>query len=162
MNQSFYTFCGSLCAVLLIATLVKILAPKEKMNKTVSLIIGLFFLVSVTSPVVNLVRDFELPDENIELIKDDNKNITDDYVLEETADYLSNYLKESLNGAGVGCSSVTVSMINDDYKGIYLDSVCIYLDEYSVENSLKASHFVSSAVGVEPEIICENSEGIYG
>lgn len=152
MSWSFFTFCSSLTAVLIISSLVKILAPKEKMNRMMSLVIGVFFLLCMTSPILKLVEEFEFPEEK-SIYSSEYEDVSNGYVLRETAEYLSAYLKESLISSGVKCSSVKVTVVNDDEKGIILESVSIYLSEYSTEDSLKTSQLVKSTVGVEPQIV---------
>ncbi len=152
MGDGFYTFCTSLCAVLIVSSLVKMLAPKDKMNRIMSLVIGVFFLMCMTSPVINLIENFELPEED-NLYSAEAENVSDSYVLKETADYLCIYLKEGLLGEGIDCSEVKVVMAKEAENGIYLDSVCIYLNKYSAEDGIRAKELVKSTLGAEPQII---------
>ena len=152
MNSGYYTFFTGLCGVLVISSLVKIISPKEKMNRIMTLILGVFFLMCMTSPVVSLIKNLELPQEN-EVYVPDDYDVSEKYVLKETSDYLSTYLRESLISEGIDCSSVKLVMSNDENKGIYPDSLCIYLNKYSDDDCKKAAEIIKSAIGLEPEII---------
>ena len=65
--NSVYAWAGTLCAVLIIASFVRIIAPGERTMKTISLVIGVFVVLAVTSPLVNFARNLDLSDSTEEL-----------------------------------------------------------------------------------------------
>ena len=155
--NSVYAWAGTLCAVLIIASFERKIAPGERTMKTISLVIGVYVVLVVTSPLVNFARNLDLSDSTEELfsVEGEASERYNQEVIKETGDYLAAYIFELLKTSKISPKNIEVVMGTDEERGIYIAACRIYIDkdEYQKEEDVK--ELISSSLAVEPSIVYE-------
>ena len=132
----------------IIGTILQMLLPEGKNKKYIKIVIGVYVLFAVISPVIGKDIDIDLNELNISLdntntsLEETNKeNINDMFTTNLTQD-----IKSKLNNKGYGCESVEIQT-NENYEvekititGIYE----VYEDEKKEEQESKNNVKINS------------------
>ncbi len=155
--SSVYLWATTLCAILVIASVVKILSPSERLMKTLNLCLGVFVLLSVISPLAKFINslDFDNFEKNESDIVSEAQAEYDNSVLEETGNYINSYCVELLKSQGINLRDIDVIVAESENRGIYIRSVDIYMDKESLYSEEKIKEILSSNLLVEPQVIYE-------
>lgn len=155
--NSVYAWAGTLCAVLIIASFVRIIAPGERTMKTISLVLGVFVVLAVTSPLVNFARNLDLSDSTEELfsVEGEASERYNQEVIKETGDYLTAYVFELLKTSKISPKNIEVVMGTDEERGIYIAACRIYMDKDDYQKEEDVKELISSSLAVEPSIVYE-------
>ena len=154
MNESMYVCAASLCCCLVVCSLVKMIAPSNYTTKVMSLVISVFSLCCLFSPVVNLIKGFDVSNyEQKGVMKaEEYSDVYDENVLRVTGEYISEYICTVLSGADIEVSSVKTVMASDPSGGIYISDVVIYLKKESMNHKDDIVSLLKSELGVTPKI----------
>ncbi len=155
--SSVYAWCSTLCAVLVIASIVRIIAPGEKTMRILSMVIGVFVILAVVSPLVNFARNLDLSSSAEELFSLEN-DLSDNYneeVMRETGDYLAAYVSELLKASKANPRDVQVVMGVKEDGGIYISRCRIYMDKDDYLKEKEVKELIGSNLFVEPAVIYE-------
>ena len=149
--NSVYAWAGTLCAF------VRIIAPGERTMKTISLVIGVFVVLAVTSPLVNFARNLDLSDSTEELfsVEGEASERYNQEVIKETGDYLAAYVFELLKTSKISPKNIEVVMGTDEERGIYIAACRIYMDKDDYQKEEDVKELISSSLAVEPSIVYE-------
>ena len=123
----------------IIGTILQMLLPEGKNKKYIKIIIGVYVLFAVISPVVGKNIDLNLDEFNISLDntttsldETNEQNINDIFVTNLTQD-----IKSKLNNKGYGCEEVTLET-NDNYEVEKITITGIYeVEEEENEDEVK-------------------------
>ncbi len=155
--ESVYAWCSTLCAVLIIASIVRIISPSEKTMKTLSLVIGLFVILAVASPLVSFAKnlDFKSTSEDYFSLENELSKEYKDEVMKETGDYLAAYSMELIKNSDLDVNNLEVIMeINED-GGISISKCRIYMDKDNSAKEKDVKELISTTLMVEPSILYE-------
>lgn len=137
------------------------IAPAKSTNKILSVVISVFALCCMISPVASVVKGVEVDSVQWQI---DTKTLeyTDKYdenVLKETAEYISQYVSAILSSSQIEVIKVkTVVSANED-RGIYISNVSIYLDKKYMNKKEQIEYLLYSELGMKAEVTeCKNGE----
>ncbi len=155
MSESIYICAGSLCCTLLICSILRIISPSGSTQKIMSVVICVFSLCCLVSPVYELVRSIELDNtqKDVNSIASENFEVNyDRAVLKETAEYINEYVNMLLESCSAENAKIETILSSDNSKGIYISGMNIYLYGNENVNIQEISDMVFSATGVKPNI----------
>ena len=123
----------------IIGTILQMLLPEGKNKKYIKIVIGVYVLFAVISPVIGKDLDIDLNEFNISLDntttsldETNEQNINDIFVTNLTQD-----IKSKLNNKGYGCEEVTLET-NDNYEVEKITITGIYeVEEEEDEDEVK-------------------------
>ncbi len=123
----------------IIGTILQMLLPEGKNKKYIKIVIGVYVLFAVISPVIGKDLDIDLNEFNISLDntttsldETNEQNINDIFVTNLTQD-----IKSKLNNKGYGCEEVTLET-NDNYEVEKITITGIYeVEEEENEDEVK-------------------------
>ncbi|MBQ4568905.1 MAG: stage III sporulation protein AF [Ruminococcus sp.] len=155
MSESIYICAGSLCCTLLICSILRVISPSGSTQKIMSVVICVFSLCCLVSPVYEFVSNIKL-NYTQKYAKDAvSDNFEADYdkaVLKQTAEYINAYVYKLLESCSAENAKIETILSSDDKKGIYISGMNIYLNGNENVNIKKISDAVFSATGVKPNI----------
>lgn len=155
MKNSIFICTASLCCCLIVCALVRMIAPTGSTSKIMSVVISVFTLCCLFSPVADLVKNFDVSAYEYEgdVISDDLSKEYDENVILHTTRYISEYVSTLLTSAGIEVTQVKTEVTTDEKRGIYVSGVYIYLYEASEKQKKDIENLISSELGVKPEIL---------
>lgn len=154
MKSSVFICAASLCCCLMVSALVRMIAPSGATNKIMSVVISVFTLCCLFSPVVDLVSNFDVSayEYEADVI---SKNLSDEYdeeVIQYTTQYISGYVSTLLESAGYDVKQVKTQVTVNNEKGIYISSIDIYLYEVTSAQRIEIENMLKSELSVKPKI----------
>lgn len=152
--NSIYFSASTIIFTMVICAVLRMFFPGEKTTKILTLILSLFALISLTSPIIDIVK--EITSESRETIISEtdkaSKEIFDEQVRKEAGDYLSEYIYKTVCEYGFSPLGVSVNLKSDQKSGIYVDKLSICFDSRETLNEESVRSIVLPIVGVEPQI----------
>lgn len=160
MSNSIYMCAASLCVSLVVCSIVRIIAPSGNTNRILSVVISVFVLCCVLSPIAELLKGFYTSSyESGYLYEEyDFSSEYDNEVMRTTGDYVNEYISLMLESSGVVNVSIKTILALDENGGIYIGDMRIYLDKSDMVKAEEVKELVMNAVGTEPVIM----ENVYG
>lgn len=149
-----YICAASLCCCLVVCSLVRMIAPSNSTSKIMSVVISVFALCCLFSPVIELVSDFDMGKYELksEMKTQEYSDAYDKSVLESTSEYISEYICLLLDTGGIDVKEVkTIIAVNED-RGIYIREVNIYLDKSNVKCEDEITSLLYSELGIKPKV----------
>ncbi|MDO5124420.1 MAG: stage III sporulation protein AF [Eubacteriales bacterium] len=149
----------SSCAVTLVCTLtacavLKVIAPTERTIKIASLVLGLFLLVNMTSPLISAFEEVKNNSFSADdTILNDAQSQISNAVLKETGDYINAYAGKLLDSLEIPYKNIKTVVENNDESGITIRSVCIYLDKEQEIHDKKIKDAITQSLCAEPMLI---------
>ena len=120
------TYVISICFVMLFCIVVEILSPSEKYKGIIKLVLGIFILYTLLSPIRGLLNpityDFKLPDISVEnqgsyiVHEKKTKDIFDEILYSSAAESIETEIKCSLDALVGADVNVSVEVDADDLK----------------------------------------------
>lgn len=154
MSESVYICAASGCCCLVVCALIRIIAPSGNTTKILSLVIGLFALCCLISPVAELFRNIDF----VELSKEQNicnenfSALCDEQVLSKTGDYINSYADIILKQADININNIQTVLGVDKNKGIYIKQMNIYINKTARDKADKIENLISNSLGIVPKI----------
>lgn len=154
MSDSFYLCAASLCVCLVICALVKLVAPSGSTSKILSLVIALFALCCLISPVVSIVKEIDFPSLESETnnYQKQYDEIYNTQVLQTTGDYITDYSYVLLRQADITPLNIKTVIGVSENKGIYVREMNIYINKTDMDKADKVRSIIETSVGIVPEI----------
>lgn len=141
-----------ICISLLVAAIVKLMAPQGNCEKILKRIISMFVLISVAICASSVVKAL-----NSEKMKTyDSKisdNVADIEVLETTADYVADYIVGLLESEGIVETTAEVKIQADENSVINISEVCIYISKEQISSSHKIIEIIKENFLLTPDVI---------
>lgn len=142
-----------LCVAAIAITLIELLMPSGKMEKTVRFALGAFMICMVASPLLSLFNDIDFNFESSEdvALNIDESISSDTYELAK--DNIESLVTTLLSQNGISPKKVEVSMdINED-TGIDISKIIIYLDKGQEALAQEAKSLCENNFSIETEVI---------
>lgn len=154
MSESLYICAGSLCCCLVVCSVIRLVAPSGNTTNIMSLVIGVFALCCLVSPVVSMVKNIDLSqiEERENYSSEEFSELCDEQVLKTTGDYINSYTSSLLSEADVIPENIETVLGVNQNQGIYVKEMNIYLNKNSMYKSEEIKELISASVGVEPVI----------
>ncbi len=154
MSESVYICATSLCCCLVVCALVKMITPSGNTTKILSLVIGVFALCCLVSPVVTLVSEFDINALKTEqsINNTEYSQLCDEQVLKTTGDYINSYVDVLLKQANITTDNITTVLGVDENKGIYIRQMNIYINKADMDKADEIENIISNSVGIVPKI----------
>ena len=155
MNSSVYACAGSLCVTLVACAVIRMIAPSGNTSRILSVVISVFVLCSMISPIITLVKtsDFNVKEERFSVTEDSLSAEYNEVVINQTADYINEYLNTSLEASGVEKATIKTVLALDKNDGIYINNISIYIDKKYTDKAGEIKNIVKNTVGVEPIVL---------
>lgn len=158
--ESIYVCAGTIVCSLMLCTLLRLISPQTNFSKILSVIIGVFALLCIISPLKEITS--VLNDKSTSAVLEDYSNDIeikyDSEVLSLTGEYINKYLYSLISAENIQVKNISTSVAHSENKGIYLREVCIYLTEEQTRHSDNIKEIIISAVCIEPKITVVKSE----
>lgn len=157
MMASVYVFASSLCISLVLCALVRMFAPSGATSKILSVVIGMFMLCSMISPVCSLVKNFNMDEGEVfdERIAKNLAASYDNEVLTRTTNYINEYANSILESISVKPDNIKTVVAVSESKGIYIKEISIYINKTDVQKSDEIVRMLEDSLGCKPQIISE-------
>jgi len=130
MIESFKTYINTLLCLGIFVTILQLIVPKNKLRKYIYSLVGIIMIITIISPVVNLLRNENVEDginqviANIDEYKLDN-SINHESFKEANEDTIKNQMITSLK------QDIKIKLNN---KNIEVNDIQIYLeDDYTIK-----------------------------
>ena len=154
MNNSVYTCAASLCVTLVACGIIRMIAPAGNTSRILSVVISVFVLCSLVSPISVFVKNLSVTVDEDEFMSEE-KSISVEYdneIIRQTADYINQYVYTSLKAEGIDNTAIETVLALDENSGIYISKMNIYIDKRYTEKTQVINEVVKNTVGIEPEI----------
>ncbi len=151
-----------ICGCAVVCSVLNLISPNSKMKKPARIVLAVFFICSLISPVKNAVEaisrafDFSVQETQRE------PEAAFDYeqlVFEQTVQNLANSVNNMLLDEEITAKDISVNAHISSNKSIKLDSINIYIDEASNVDILKIETLVSTNFGLVPNITVGSDNG---
>ena len=155
MKTSVFICASSLCCCLIVCALVRMISPTGATNKIMNVVISVFTLCCLFSPVSDLVSSFR--NEEYKFNYDAQTEVVtgkyDESVVMYTTQYISEYISTVLTSAGIDVTQVKTRVGINEEKGIYISNVYIYLYEVTPSQKEEIENLIYSELMVKPVIL---------
>ncbi len=154
MSESIYICATSLCCCLVVCALIRMIAPSGNTTKILSLVIGVFALCCLVSPVVTLISEIDINELNTEqsISNTEFSQLCDEHVLKTTGDYINSYVDVILKQADISTENIATILGVDENKGIYIRQMNIYINKADMDKADEIKNIISNSVGIVPKI----------
>lgn len=143
----------SLTAAAVVCMAVEILAPKTPLKKMLNLLISVFFLSAIFSPLLikaglgDLEFEYGKVMENSEFVKESTDELTDDLIVHYTQKALTEQLQVNFNNIGVFDTEIEIFInINED-TGIFINSAVVNVPETYKTAKPEMEKIIENTVG---------------
>ncbi|MBQ8000672.1 MAG: hypothetical protein IJ298_05565 [Ruminococcus sp.] len=119
-----------------------------------SLVIGIFALCCLISPVVSLIKNLDadmIPTEH-SISSSDITELYDERVLKATGDYINSYIDTLLIQAEIDAENIVTVLGVDENNGIYIKELNIYINKKDTVKADSIIDTVNSMIGIKPKI----------
>ncbi len=156
--KSLYSFAVSLCLILIICSVLRMLFPGNKTNKALTLVLSLFVVISIVSPVINIIKS--IGTKSAESVLDENslEIAFDNEVYLEASEYISEYTYSFLKSSGYMPIKVSTEIKRNDTEGIYMDKLIIYFDSITDTERESVCELVEYSLGITPQVEIKEGE----
>lgn len=154
MSQSIYLCAASLCCCLVICAIVRMFVPNGNTTRILSVVISVFVLCCMFSPIKEIIKDFRVgqSEKKLNITEEKFNAKQEDKVINETAKYINEYINNLLVSEGVKNASVKTILALSQNRGIYIKDINIYLDKEYMKDSKKIKDLIIKYIGTEPEV----------
>lgn len=147
-----------LCCSLLVASVIKLIAPTGKTEKILRLVISLFILICLTTCVKTIIDDIFVFKDNDGFYEEQREALDDSVnynVLKVTGEYMVSYVESLLAVSGFDYEEVTVTVDSDKDGVINITDICIYLDNSNAGiNNMSA--IIENELKITPRMVVKN------
>ena len=141
-----------ICASLLTASVIKLIAPFGDCEKILKRIISLFVLISIATCAISVKNNLNIRyDSSFE--KSTVENITDAKILKTTADYISDYIVGILENDGIKETQAEVILSADENSVINISEVIIYISREQMNTKAKVEEIIENNFLLTPKVI---------
>ncbi len=141
-----------ICTALLVAAVVKLLAPQGNCEKILKRIISLFVLISIASSAASLVKAFNNIKHKV-YESDLSDNAADVEILKTTADYIADYIVNLLSAEDIGKTSAEVKIAADENSVINITEVSIYISKEQIVLKEKIRKIIEDNFLLTPQVV---------
>lgn len=150
------TAVSTLCCSLIVATLVRIIAPQGNTEKIIKLIISAFILVSIVlavKSVVDLVDTDKIISDSESIVSYENTEMNNEKVLKTASEYLVEYSKNLLESNNISVDNIKITLVESENSVIYVREAIIYINRDYLNDEDRIINLISSNLGVSPKIV---------
>ena len=144
-----------ICAVTIGVSLISLIIPNGSTKRVINTVIGVFILCCMIAPVKSAVENFsfnfEVPglSDTLSASADEAYNKT---VIKETESKLENMVVSYLKSKNINIKSASVKLSADDKKGIYIESIRIYINRRNITDCGVINSLIENKFEKTPEI----------
>ncbi len=154
-----------ICVCCVACSIISLIVPDKRMNKTVNLVLGLFLICSMIVPIKGIVStlkgdDMLLQDYEFEQNVDEDIKNYQKAVMKETADNLVKVTDSLLKNEGIEPDNIKLSLKLSDDNSIYVGRIIIYISKKYEDRLNDIEKIVYSNMSKEPEIIINEQKNI--
>lgn len=151
-----------ICIITVICSVINLVAPSEKMQKSAKLALSLFFICSLISPVKSLIDtvsgslDFSYEESARQ------ETVSIDYnemILSQTVKNVNEAAQLLLSENGIENAKAEFSAHITENNSIKLDSVNIYMNSVTTSQIMKIKSVIIKNFGLSPIITAGNTNG---
>ena len=147
-----------ICGCAVVCSIVELILPSAKMQSSARIVIAMFFLICVISPIKNFITQLNYNinpvDSNIPTMSnsiDYNKLLLDEAIKNSTQ-----ALKILLEEEDITITNANIDAHISENYCIKIDSISIYIDVASNDELLKINSLVYKNFGMLPNIVVGN------
>lgn len=142
---------GCVCAAV---SIFSVLVPQKRTRRIMGFVIGLFFIGTLLSGIINGITDLGLLQNDLQspTLPAYSEDDYTDAVAQMTADHLTEALAELLRAEGINPQDVRLTLKISAEGRITVSRVVIYMSENDVSRVGDAERIVYRNVSKEPEI----------
>lgn len=148
----------NLCACVLVAGIINVLAPEGQPKKLLKTISGMFVFCCIISPLANLgsvritLPDFDVPAEEQAAFK----NCVDGCVLNMSGEKLRQMVVQRLGEEGINFNAVRVNMDIDENNSIFINELTVCTQTAGQEEKIKS--IVKESFGLDCTVTKKEEE----
>ena len=152
--QSIYICAASLCCCLIVCALLRMIVPSGNTQKIMSVVMGVFTVCCLLSPLYEIGKNFNFPKVNCISYEIEEKlqEQIDSEVMKTTAEYINEYVNSLLYTRGISDAQIKTTLSVSDEGGIYIKDMNIYLYKKSEIDTQKITNLIYTSVGIKPII----------
>lgn len=145
---------GAVCATAVICALSEMLIPEGSTAKTVKLVLGLFLIVSVLIPIVNILRHgtFDMKNLSIPQNKTDIVQKADNLSMTYGKSIVQKLISDCLDEKDIKYEKIDVSMDSSDGKSIDIIRAGIYIHAEERNSLAEIQRLVKEKTGITPDV----------
>lgn len=147
-----------ICGCAVVCSIVELILPSAKMQSSARIVIAMFFLICVISPIKNFITQLNYNinsvDSNIPTMS--NSIDYNKLLLDETIKNSTQALKILLEEEDITITNANIDAHISENYCIKIDSISIYIDVASNDELLKINSLVYKNFGMLPNIVVGN------
>ena len=144
-----------ICAVTIGVSLISLIIPSGSTKRVINTVIGVFILCCIIAPVKSAVEDFRFNFEVPRLSGSLSASADEAYkkaLVSETENKLENTAVSYLKSKNINIKSASVKLSADDKKGIYIESIRIYINRRNITDCGVINSLIENKFEKTPEI----------
>ena len=144
-----------ICLTSIICIIIELILPPGKMEKTMQMVLGLFMLCAVISPIKNIFKlkfDFAYSKQNIINEKLDFLNGINSQIESIAQDNIRNIVVENLKDIKIHPKKVEIFMDTNQDNCISIIKCKIFLKKEDLELANKAKSMIENKLKIETEV----------
>lgn len=141
-----------LCAALLLAAIIKLLAPTGATQKALKTVISAFILISLVLCIRTVFSSATAAfDWNTGAL---NETELSAQVLDKTSEYLVEYIDNLLKQEGIEAKNIYVNISKGEDEVINTQSIVIYISKEDENKKAQIKSIISEIFYIEPDVVC--------
>ncbi|MCH5304321.1 MAG: stage III sporulation protein AF [Ruminococcus sp.] len=144
------------CTVAVACSIVTLIVPQGSTKRVINAVVGVFIICCMILPVKNAVSGFTL-DFHIPNLEGSFTASSDEAyekaVLSETKSSLESSLVSYLLSKNYKVKSAEITLNSKVKSGIYIESICIYIDKSELKNSPEIISLTEKKFETTPELL---------
>ncbi len=152
--NSIYVCAASLCCTLVVCAVIRLIVPTGNTERIMSVVLSVFVLCSIFSPAINIIKNMNpnVEEKDLNITEKEVYLMQDKRVIEETANYINEYVYNLLCSKDVDCSSVKTILATNENRGIYIKEINIYLNKDDADKAKFVKEWITELLGIEPKV----------
>ncbi len=147
-----------ICGCAVVCSIVELILPSAKMQSSARIVIAMFFLICVISPIKNFITqlNYNINSVNSNIPTMSNSIDYNKLLLDETIKNSTQALKILLEEEDITITNANIDAHISENYCIKIDSISIYIDVASNDELLKINSLVYKNFGMLPNIVVGN------
>lgn len=160
--KSIFSAAILICGCCIVCAILNIASPNSKMQKTARIVLSVFFICCLLSPIKTMIEGIKDIFNNTTASNSEQVSAAFNYnelVVNQTAQNLVDSLNLILKNDNINADNIEINLMVDENNCIKIIGVYIYIDKVSPMDVIVINKAVLENLGTTPEIIAGESYG---
>ncbi len=160
MMDSIFDCATAICLSVVVCSLVRMLVPTGNTQRIISVVLGVFTMMSIIAPVYDLVSSVEISNSEYEsrIEIGEYQNKIDNAVLAQTGEYINQYVSSLMSSSDCDIDKMETNVAINDKGEIYIKEINLYINSFTATESDKATDIVYDTLNIKPNILVRNND----